>query len=107
MGETLWVDKGQLRDGANKVAEAATQLEEAAGKKAIPALAVAEAALAGSVTAATMAPVGRGLAEVVSDMVTAMDGLAQGLETAANRFHTVDVVFGQATYSAGVPRNLL
>jgi hypothetical protein len=107
MGETLWVDKGQLRDGANKVAGAANHLEEAAGRKAIPALAVAEAALAGSVTAATMAPVGRGLAEVVADMVTAMDGLAQGLETAANRFHTVDVVFGQATHPAGVPRNLL
>ena len=107
MGETLWVDKNKLRECAEKVETAADEVEGAAGKKAIPSLAVAEAALAGSVTAGTLAPVGRSLAEVVADMVTAMDGLAQGLQTAATRFHTVDVVYGQATYPAGVPRNLL
>jgi hypothetical protein len=107
MGETLWVDKAKLRECAKTVEKAANQVEDSAGKQAIPALAVAEATLAGSVTTGTLPAVGRALAEVVADMVTAMDGLAQGLETAANRFHTVDVVYGRATYPAAVPRNLL
>jgi hypothetical protein len=107
MGETLWVDKAKLRECAKTVDNSAKQVEESAGKKAIPALAVAEVALAGSVTVGTLPPVGRTLAEVAGDMVTAMRGLAQGLEAAANRFHAVDVVYGQATYPDAVPRHVL
>ena len=107
MGETLWVDKAKLRECAKTVENAANQVEDAVGKQAIPALVSTEAMLTESATAGTLGPVGRALAEVVADMVTAMDGLAQGLESAANRFHTVDVVYGQATYPAGVPTHRL
>jgi hypothetical protein len=98
MAETLVVDKAKLRECAKTVDTSAKQVEESAGKKAIPTLAMAEVTLAGSVTVGTLPRVGRSLAEVAGDMVTAMRGLAQGLETAAARFERVDVVLGQATY---------
>lgn len=96
MGETLTVDKAKLRAAAKRVDDAARGLEEAAGDSAVPQLAVAEAALAGSVTDEVLPRMGRGLAECASDMMSAMLGLAQGLETAARRFDTVDVIYGRA-----------
>jgi hypothetical protein len=108
MGETLSVDKGKLRQGAKIVEDAAKEIEVSAGKQSIAALALAEQALAGSVSAGSLPRVGRSLAEVSGDMVTAMRGLAEGLQTAANRFHTVDIVLGEATQQPGpTPRNLL
>lgn len=101
MGETLWVDKAKLRECAGIVDAVAGTVEDGAGKQAMPALALAEVALAGSVTVDHLAPLGRALGEAAGDMVTAMRGLAQGLEVAANRFHTVDVVLGQAAAGNG------
>jgi hypothetical protein len=96
VGETLTVDKAKLREAAKKVDDAARLLEEAAGDSAVPQLAVAEAALAGSVTDDVLPRIGRGLSECASDMMSAMLGLAQGLESAARRFDTVDMVYGRA-----------
>jgi hypothetical protein len=53
---------------------------------------------------ACAAPPGRALAEAAGDLVTAMRGLAQGLEQAANRFHTVDVDLGRAADGGNGPR---
>jgi hypothetical protein len=107
MGQTLTVDKDKLRGCATSVEGAAGRVQDAAGGQVVPALAAAEVALAGSATAGTLPRVSRALAECAGDMVTAMRGLAEGLETAADRFQTVDVVLGQATYPAGTPRQLL
>jgi hypothetical protein len=107
MGQTLTVDKDKLRRCASSVGTAADGVERAAGGKVVSALAAAEVTLAGSVTVSTLPRVSRSLAECAGDMVTAMRGLVEGLETAADRFQTVDVVLGQATYPAGTSRHLL
>jgi hypothetical protein len=104
VGETLWVDKGKLRECAGIVDACAVTVENTAGNQAVPALALADVALAGSVTVGHIAPLGRALSEAAGDMVTAMRGLAQGLEQAANRFHTVDVVLGGAADGGNGPR---
>ena len=107
MGQTLTVDKDKLRRCASSVESAAGRVEGAAGTKAVPALAAAEVVLAGSVTVGTLPRVSQALAECAGDMVTAMRGLAEGLETAADLFQTVDVVLGQATYPGATSRHLL
>lgn len=107
MGQTLTVDKDRLRRCASSVDGAAKAVEVAAGEKLVPALAAAEVTVAGSVTVSTLPRVSRALAECAGDMVTAMRGLAEGLETAADRVQTVDVVLGQATYPTGTPRQRL
>jgi hypothetical protein len=96
VGETLWVDKAKLRESARFVDATANMIESSAGKEALPALGLAEVALRGSVTVFELPKLGHAVAEAAGDMVTAMRGLAQGLDAAANRFHTVDVVLGQA-----------
>jgi hypothetical protein len=107
MGQTITVDRTKLLACASAVDGAGKGVESAAGEGVIPALATAEAAVEGSVTAGALPRVGTSLAEVAADLVTAIRGLADGLETAAERFQQVDVLLGEATHSSGTPRNRL
>lgn len=103
MAEKLWVDKTKLRAGAATVDTAADEVDASVGRMVNRYLALAEEALPGSVTSGTLPGMARAVTEAAADMVAGMRGLSQGLEAAANRFHTVDVVLGEAA-SPDVPR---
>jgi hypothetical protein len=92
----ITVDKGKLRAGAARVDEAAKNLEGAAGPGVAQAMAAVEDDLPEAVTAGVAIELSRAVAEVTADLMAALQGLAEGLEAAAENFHTVDVVYGEA-----------
>jgi hypothetical protein len=95
VGETITVDKAKLRAGAGRVDEAAKALEGAAGLGVAQAMAALEDDLPEAVTSGAAVELSRAIAEVTADLMAALQGLAEGLEAAAEKFDQVDVVYGK------------
>jgi hypothetical protein len=93
---TITVDKAKLRAGAGRVDEAAKNLESVVGLGVAQAMAGLEDELPEAVTAGVAVELSRAIAEVTADLLSALQGLAEGLEAAAEKFDTVDVVYGKA-----------
>lgn len=97
MGQTLVVDTSALHDGARTLRDWVSQLEASpAGGPARSALVELGSELQPAGTATAANDLAEAVQAVTTQVVTALQGLASGLDNAATAYHQVDVVSGAA-----------
>lgn len=102
MADQLTVDPAALRSAAARLSTLVQEVQSSplAGQ-VMSSLLEAEAAMPGAQTGERLVDLGRAVSLVATEVVRAIEGLAGGLQAAADTYHRVDVVSGQAAADLG------